>query len=182
MSTPPALSLAQRIVALHAALDDAGVPHAFGGALALAWCTERARGTIDIDINIFVSHDAADEALTAMPDGVSVTEADRRAVAAVGQTRLWWDHTPVDVFFNTAAFHEQVSERTRVERFAGRRIPFLACRDLAVFKAFFDRTQDWADLERMADAGTLEADAVIDVLTAHLDADDPRIGRLRGLA
>jgi len=32
------------------ALDDADVPHAFGGALALAWCTQRARGTIDIDL------------------------------------------------------------------------------------------------------------------------------------
>ena len=36
------------------ALDDARIPHAFGGALALAWCTQRARGTIDIDVNVFV--------------------------------------------------------------------------------------------------------------------------------
>ena len=98
------------------------------------------------------------------------------------QARLWWDRTPIDVFFNTVAFHEEIARRIRVEDFAGHRIPFLACRDLAVFKAFFDRTQDRADLERMAEAGTLEADAVIDVLTAHLGTDDPRIKRLQQLA
>ena len=182
MSTRPEMSLVQRLVELHAALAEASLPHAFGGALALAWCTQHPRGTIDIDVNIFVSHDSADEALSAMPDGVKVTDADRRTIAADGQTRLWWGRTPIDVFFNTVAFHEETSKRIRVKDFAGHRIPFLACRDLAVFKAFFDRTQDWADLERMAEAGTLEADAVIDVLTAHLGADDPRIKRLQQLA
>ena len=46
-----ATSLADKIVAIHQALDAAQLPHAFGGALALAWCTQRARGTIDIDVN-----------------------------------------------------------------------------------------------------------------------------------
>ena len=176
------MTLTERIVALHAALDTAGVPHAFGGALALAWCTQRARGTIDIDVNVFVSHQSADEALHAMPDGVEITDADRRAIATDGQTRLWWDSTPIDVFFNTAAFHEQAAARARVESFAGHLIPFLACRDIAAFKTFFDRTQDWADLERMADAGTLDIEALIGVTTTHLGADDPRIERLRQLA
>ena len=51
---------AGKILALHGALDAAGLPHAFGGALALAWCTERARGTIDIDLNVFVAADQAE--------------------------------------------------------------------------------------------------------------------------
>ncbi|MCQ3971301.1 hypothetical protein, partial [Klebsiella pneumoniae] len=33
------MTLTERIVALHAALDGAGIPHAFGGALALATLT-----------------------------------------------------------------------------------------------------------------------------------------------
>ena len=41
-------TLPTKIVAIHKALASAKLPHAFGGALALAWCTERARGTIDI--------------------------------------------------------------------------------------------------------------------------------------
>ena len=47
-------TLVDKIVALHESLDAAEIPHAFGGALALAWCTQRARGTIDIDVNVFV--------------------------------------------------------------------------------------------------------------------------------
>lgn len=176
------MTVVERIVALHAALDTAGVPHAFGGALALAWCTERARGTVDIDVNIFVSHDAAEVVLDALPEGVEVTAEARRAVAADGQARLWWGRTPVDVFFNTAAFHEQAATRVRVESFAGHRVPFLACRDIAVFKVFFDRTQDWADLEQMAVAGTLDTETVAAVVAAHLGPNDPRIERLRSLA
>lgn len=175
------MNVVGRIVALHAALDTAGVPHAFGGALALAWCTQRPRGTVDIDVNIFVSHDSADEVFDVLPEGVAVTDAARDAVAADGQARLWWGRTPVDLFFNTAAFHEQVAARVRFESFSGQRVPFLACRDIAVFKAFFDRTQDWADLEQMASAGTLDAEAVAAVIADHLGPDDPRIERLRSL-
>ena len=44
MAEPPPLGgLPGKIVAVHEALDAAGLSHAFGGALALAWCTERAR-------------------------------------------------------------------------------------------------------------------------------------------
>ncbi len=32
------------------------------------------------------------------------------------------------------------------------KLPFLSCPDLAVFKVFFNRTKDWADLEAMHDA------------------------------
>ena len=175
------MTVVERILALHAALDAAGVPHAFGGALALAWCTQRARGTVDIDVNVFVSHDAAGEVFDALPEGVAVTAEARRAVAADGQARLWWGRTPVDLFFNTASFHEQAATRVRFESFAGQRVPFLACRDIAVFKVFFDRTQDWADLEQMAAAGTLDIDTVAAVIAAHLGPRDSRIDRLRSL-
>jgi len=94
---------------------------------------------------------------------------------------LWWDQTPVDVFFNTTDFHVQAAERARLEDFAGARVPFLACRDLAVFKAFFNRTKDWADLEEMHTAGALDAEAVLGVLALYLGGDDDRIERLRAL-
>jgi hypothetical protein len=176
------LNLVERIVSLHHALDQAGTPHAFGGALALAWCTQRARATIDIDINLFVDHDRADAVLRALPVGIGVDDADRERIAADGQTRLWWDTTPVDVFFNTTPFHAEAAGRARIEPFGGANVPFLACRDLAVFKAFFDRTKDWADLEEMADAGTLDATAVLGTLTLYLGGDDHRIARVRSIA
>ena len=34
----------------------------------------------------------------------------------------------------------------------GRRIPVLGCTALAVFKAMFDRTKDWGDIEAMLEA------------------------------
>ena len=176
------LGLVDRIVVLHDHLHSAGIPHAFGGALALAWCTQRARATIDIDLNLFVAVEEVGEALAAFPDGVQVSEEDRAVLDADGQVRLWWDATPVDVFCNTTPFHDDVATRTRTEDFGGRRMPFLACRDLAVFKAFFDRTKDWADLEEMASAGTLDAEAVLGVLVAHLGGDDHRVERLRSIS
>lgn len=175
------MTLTRRIVVLHSALEAAGLRHAFGGALALAWCTRRARATIDIDLNVFIGHHRADEALDALPEGVEISDACLQALAADGQARLWWDGVPVDLFFNTTPFHEQVARRVRFESFAGHRIPFLSCRDIATFKVFFDRTQDWADLERMAEAETLDVEAVSGVIIDYLDADDHRLERLRSL-
>jgi len=174
-------SLPAQIVAIHTALMDASIPHAFGGALALAWCTGRARGTIDIDINVFVEPAAADTVCAALPAGVARSHNDLTELQNDGQVRLWWQTTPVDVFLNTTEFHRQAAERTRWERFMDRDIPFLACQDLAVFKAFFNRTKDWADLEEMHAAGTLNVYQVISVLVAYLGADDERIAHLRRL-
>jgi hypothetical protein len=174
-------SLPEKIVAIHRALDAAELPHAFGGALALAWCTERARGTVDIDLNVFVDAARADEVLRALPRDVKSSDRDVTVASRDGQTRLWWDETPVDVFLDTTEFHVQVGERVRWERFLDADLPFLSCSDLAVFKAFFARPRDWADLHEMRSVGTLDVDHVVGVLTRYVGADDERIDRLRGL-
>ncbi len=176
------MNLVEQIVELHNALKRAEIAHAFGGALALAWCTERARATIDIDVNVFVGIDQAEHVFASFPDGILVKDEDRRAIAADGQTRLWWDQTPVDIFFNTTDFHAAAATRARVETFGGAEVPFLSCRDLAVFKAFFNRTKDWADLEEMHAAGSLDTEAVMGVLAHFLGAGDERIERLRSLS
>lgn len=174
-------SLPGKIAALHEAFTAASLPHAFGGALALAWCTQRARGTIDIDLNVFVSAEQTETVLQALPDDVQVGGADRQTLHRDGQVRLWWDGTPVDLFLNTTDFHDQAAQRTRWEQFAGHSIPFLSCNDIAVFKAFFNRTKDWADLEEMHAAGTLDIDRVIAVLVHYLGTDDERIAHLQQL-
>jgi hypothetical protein len=176
------MNLPEKIAAVSDALSAAGVSHAFGGALALAWCTQRARGTIDVDINVFAAPTRAVEVFGAMPAGVTWSDADVEAIERDGQVRLWWDRTPVDVFFSTTQFHERAGGRTHLEPFLGRELPFLSCRDLAVFKAFFNRTKDWADLEEMHEAGTLDTDAVLGVLVRLLGADDERVHRLLSLA
>lgn len=174
--------LPERIVLLDRALEQAGIDHAFGGALALAWCTERARGTIDIDLNVFSGVDRTREVFTALPAGVRWDEADVRRMETEGQIRLWWDGTPVDLFLNTTDFHRQLADRTHTELFAGAEVPFLSCTDLAVFKAFFNRTKDWADLEEMIEVGTLDVDRALGVLVRYLGPTDQRVERLRSLA
>jgi hypothetical protein len=173
--------LPARIVAVHRALDGVDLPHAFGGALALAWCTERARGTIDIDLNVFVGIDRVADVLRALPSEVVATSAEVELLERDGQARLWWARTPVDLFLDTTDFHRAAAGRCRWEDFGGVLLPFLSCADLAVFKAFFDRTKDWADLEEMAGAGTLDADRVVGVLVRHLGADDPRVAKVLAL-
>lgn len=175
------MSLPQKIVAVHEALHAAQLPHAFGGALALAWCTGRARGTIDIDINIFVAVEQCDTVFAALPEQLVYHEEDRELLQREGQVRLWWDHTPVDIFLNTTDFHRGAAERVRWETFMAMPVPFLSCYDIAVFKAFFNRTKDWADLEEMQAAGTLDINRVIAQLVEMLGIDDERVERLDGL-
>ena len=173
--------LPQKMLALHKGLRGAGIDHAFGGALALAWCTRQARGTIDVDVNVFVGPERTDDALAALPRAVIAPPQDRALLARDGQARLWWGTTPIDLFLNTSTFHEEAAARIRWEPFAGVELPFIACGDLAVFKAFFNRTRDWADLEAMHEAGTLDVAAVVGVLATFLGNDEERIERLLAL-
>jgi hypothetical protein len=107
------MSLPEKIVAVHEALATAGLPHAFGGALALAWCTQRARATIDIDVNVFVPVDRVEDVLGAMPTDVVAAAEQRDRLSTDGQTRLWWETTPVDLFLDTTPFHRGVGDRVR---------------------------------------------------------------------
>jgi len=168
----------EKIVAIHDSLAAAGLAHAFGGALALAWCTGRARGTIDIDVNVFVDSARAEAVLVALPADVARSARLVNALRRDGQVRTWWDKTPLDIFLNSTEFHRAAAGRVRWESFLGRDIPFLGCHDLAVFKAFFNRTKDWADLEEMTAAGTIEPAAVAAVLIDMLGAADERVIRL----
>ena len=71
MSQP---SLSDKVEAIHRALSQAKIPHAFGGALALAYYTE-PRATIDIDINVFVTPSEGGAVQAALaPLGVRITE------------------------------------------------------------------------------------------------------------
>lgn len=174
--------LPEKMLAIHHSLVEAHIGHAFGGALALAWCVGAPRGTVDIDVNILLPSDRVDDALAGLPAAVVSSQAAAAMLRRDGQARLWWDKTPVDVFLNTTEFHEGLADRVRHEPFHGAVLPFLDCSDLAVFKAFFDRSKDWVDMEEMVKAGTLDVERVLGTLVRHLGGDDPRIERLRALA
>jgi hypothetical protein len=173
--------LAERLVAVHAALDGAAIPHAFGGAIALAYCTEEPRGTRDLDVNVFVSPEEAQRVFEALPAGVTVSASDVDAAQRDAQVRLWWDDTPIDVFFDVQAFHRHVATRVRTVPFEGTQIPVLDCDALVVFKVLFNRTRDWADIEAMIEAGALEGDDALVWVRELLGVESEPSSRLAAL-
>ncbi|HUZ44901.1 MAG TPA: hypothetical protein VMU63_10900 [Acidimicrobiales bacterium] len=170
--------LGAKILALHHALEGAGAPHALGGAISLAYAVEEARATHDIDINVFVPYELAGRVLDSLPTGVVVRPQDRQATLRDGQVRLWWDETPVDLFFNTVEFHDVAAGRTRIVPFEGDRIPVLSATDLAVCKALFGRSKDWVDIEAMRDAGSIDGAEATRWTSEMIGADHPHARRL----
>ena len=172
------MTLPERIVAIHRSLSKAGIAHAFGGAIALAYATLDPRGTSDVDVNIFTPASAPERALAALPEGIAQPEGTAEAIVRDGQIRLWWDETPVDVFFDYVPLHDEAARHRRTVPFEGEQIPILGPVELAVFKIMFDRTRDWADLEAMLDAGTLDVAAVRSAVEELVSGDDHRLARL----
>lgn len=170
--------LVDRLLAVHDALTAAKLPHAFGGAIALAYCTQEPRGTRDLDVNIFTDFTNAREALAALPDGVTVEEKDVEQVLRDGQARLWWDETPVDVFLNNHPYHRKVAKGVRWVPLADRDVPVLDCASLIVFKALFNRTKDWADIEAIVESGADGPADALSELTEMLGKDDTIVSRL----
>ena len=153
-ATGPYPNLVGRIVSLHEMLDSVGLPHQFGGAIALAWY-RNPRATTDIDINLTVPPEAAGPVLRALALlGVAITPEDRAAIAVDGQARLDWGGSYLDVFFATMDLHFEMAERARVVRFGPVEMPILAPEDLIICKAVFDRPKDWLDIEEMLLWGT----------------------------
>jgi hypothetical protein len=176
------MNLPERVVALHRALEDAGVPHAFGGAIALAYATLNPRGTDDIDCNVFVPAEDPSAAIAALPDGITRPRGLAARIARDGQVRLWWDDTPVDLFFDYAPIHTEAARNARRVRFDGVQLPVLGPVELVVFKVMFDRTLDWADVEAAIEAGVVDMNAVRAALDTLLEPDDPRLERLADIA
>ena len=152
------LSLAQRVVAIHRALTR--IPHAFGGALALAYYAE-PRATIDIDLNVFVAPEKAGPSLERLARLGATVDADARSrIERDGQARVFWDTTPLDLFYAYDAFHDSAMRSRRTVRFAATRIPVLDASHLVVCKAVFNRPKDWVDIDAMRQLGA-DIDAAV---------------------
>jgi len=179
------LALDEKVAALALALTTAKIPHAFGGALALAYYAA-PRGTHDIDLNIFVSAAQSERALATLAAlGVAATgAATLREVRDRGQVRVHWEHTPLDLFFSYDPLHDRCAERAR-------RVPFgddvtlsiLSAEDLTIFKVIFDRTKDWSDIEEMLYALGADFDGGYALLWLRriLEAKDARLLRIEEL-
>jgi hypothetical protein len=173
--------LVEKLFSIHDSLTEAGFAHAFGGAIALAYCVEEPRGTRDLDVNVFVDASQAESALASLPTGVRVRKKDIAKVKRDGQARLDWDGTPIDVFLNNVPLHDAVAGSVVWVKLEGRDVPVLDCASLTIFKAFFDRTKDWADIEAIALATPEDIEEAATTIADLVGEDDPAVEKLGAL-
>lgn len=173
-----ATTLAERVSAIEAAM--ARVPHAFGGALALAYYAE-PRATVDIDLNVFVP--SARYAEVFGPLGELGAAVDDPSLAEVverdGQVRVMWDRTPIDLFFAYDPFHDAACAARRRVPFAGGTISILAAEHLIVCKVVFNRPRDWVDIDAvLSDETPVDPAEVLRWVGRIAGDDDPRYERI----
>ena len=133
------LPLPDKILAIDRAL--AAIPHAFGGAISLAYHAE-PRATIDIDVNVFVPVDRAADVFDPLSQLGAEIDSATETVNRDGQARIMWDNTPVDLFFSYDPFHAAADASAIVVPFADHTIRILSATHLSVCKAVFDRPKD----------------------------------------
>lgn len=160
------------------ALQHARVPHAIGGAIAYGFFGA-ARGTFDVDLNLFVEGAQVAPALDALiTAGLEIDRALALQTAVErGDARGRYAGMPVDLFFNSIPVHERAATRTREVVLHGQRVRVLSPEDTAVFKLLFFRGKDLVDVERLlALMGTqLDRAYVRDALVEVVGADDFRV-------
>jgi hypothetical protein len=179
------LALDEKVVLLERAFRGVPIPHAFGGAIALAYYAT-PRGTQDVDINLFVPARHLDRVLGALsPLGVGpASERIQHLAERDEQVRVDWDGTPLDLFFSYDALHESCRERRRQVAFPGQSLTILSAEDLAIFKVLFSREKDWRDLAEMLFAQGEQFDLAYaaDWLERILAQGDDRLARFQALA
>lgn len=181
------LLVLERAVDVSRRLDAAGVGHALGGALALAYHVGDVRATADIDLNVTADPDRGDELFRLLPSSVTWTARDVEAVARDGQVRLAWPvpgstvAVPLDLFFPQHAFHAVVAARVERHPMLDATVPVITATDLTVFKALYDRSKDWPDIEEMMRFGKVDLAEAVTWVERIVGAGDERVSRLRAM-
>lgn len=112
------------VAAVHRRLKEAGIPHAFGGAFALAYYGA-PRPTSDIDVNVFLP-------------------------AQESELRLDWGGIPLHLFFSCDPLHEEMERDVREVRLGdGTIVPLVAPEHLVIRKTLLGRPKDHQDIERI---------------------------------
>ena len=84
-------------------------------------------------------------------------------------------------YLNVLPFHDEVAAGVRYVPFMDRTIPVLDCGALAVFKAMFDRTKDWADIEAMVEGDSIDLEKTAAQIQELDGQDSHRAQRLLAL-
>jgi hypothetical protein len=181
------MGLVELIVAIHRHLDDAGISHAFGGALALAYVAE-PRGTVDVDVNVFLPPSALERVAAALePLGLRREAATGGLPPPIAGIRFKHavDPFPVDIFPALDERYVEIEGRRVLQPFGRGEdvLPFLSAEDLCVFKLSFGRPKDWVDLAAVVVARPdIDVDIVEDLLVALRGPSMyPRLARFRSL-
>lgn len=174
--------LVTKILSLNTALSAAGLPFAFGGAIALGYATSEPRMTRDIGLNVFVDHHDAQTVLDALPACLDIEPGFVDVLIRDGQGRIADGLLPIDLFLTNMEFHVEARERVRVVSFAGTSIPVLAALDILVFKAMFDRPKDWVDIGEIFAAESVSLADATGAVTQLVGPDDHRLVRLSEVA
>lgn len=174
----PARSLPAKIVTVHESLLKAKLPHAFGGAIAVAYYGE-PRMTKDIDINVFISGERSgriSEALEAL--GID-TELENRDLQNQEELKLEWEENSLHLFFSWDSLHDEMERRVRIAPFAEDAIPLVAPEHLVTRKAILDRPKDWIDIEQILVAtDPLDLGEIETWLERMVGSADPRMKKL----
>lgn len=182
MTSP--LIVLERAVDVHRRLDRGGVPHAIGGALALAYHVSQARATNDIDLNVSADPKQPQAVFALLPADVPWTRLDVAAVRRDGQVRLRWPlpdggpPIPLDLFFPQHALHEAIDSRSELVPMLDVTVPILSATDLLVFKSLFNRRKDWADIEELLRFGKVDLDEARRWIVAIVGTKDKRLATL----
>ena len=179
------MSLIELTLEVHDHLERNGIPHAFGGALALAYVAD-PRGTADIDCNVFVPVERIDVVLDALaPVGLVPENGLDEWMPSAGLRLRSPDRPfPVDLFPSLDERYEEIRARCTSQPLgpSRRTIPVLSADDLAVFKLSFGRPKDWVDLRVMATSATLDLDYIErQVVGLRGPSMHPRVARLRAI-
>ncbi len=170
------------IFATHKALDDAGLEHAFGGALALMHYVAEPRTTWDVDVNISVSRENADVVVAALSGIVQASKEQVAFLKQDGQVRLLVGRYPLDIFLAEHEFHDEMRMMSSMRPFGDRELPYISATHLTVLKAMFNRSKDWVDIESMLRHGSVDVQRAIGWLVTLQGPDEEAPARIRAMS
>lgn len=172
------LSLAAKVSNIHQNLLEAEIPHAIGGAVAVAYYGE-PRSSGDIDVNVFVPTARWLEVRDALKPLKIDTWVAEGELKRFNEMRLEWGSNSLHLYFSADALHQRMSEDIRHVPFNGASIPLSSPEHLVVRKAQLDRPKDWLDIEQILVAtDPLDLDEIEDWLEKMVGKDNPRMKKL----
>ena len=175
----------RKIAHVATALESNGIEYAMGGAIGLTYWGE-PRGTIDIDVNVFLRTEDAARVAAALAEAGVTSDAARfiQQVSATAQVRVDYDGTALDLFFNNLPFHESCAERKVRVPFGAIQMNVLSAEDLVVCKAMFNRNRDWPDIEQVLYVQGREFDLAYTLgwLTEMLGHDADQVRKINEIA